>query len=240
MIAGGCAAIGKKPTTIKNPIVTSLNYNMVMNEVRELNITDNGFIIKKGRIEIEGTGVDGNYGFNARMNTKGDFMASVKGPLGIEMLKLIIVGDDICMTDRIGKTNYIGKKNVFREKNSLPDNFVNIVFGDIAVYETWEIDTVIDNKLIINEVNEDFDLKTGICLNEMKVCSEKCYLRKRDTDILLNFNNFRLSSGNKYASEIVIREGIGNMKITIRIEDMAIGFEGNLNFATPPYKRKPI
>jgi hypothetical protein len=240
VLSGGCSALRKRPASPAAALPAGMDYYALVNAVENSNITGKGFIIRKGRIELEGTEFDGSYGFNARMNNEGDFLASVRGPLGIELIRLIISGDDICLIDRLGKIAYIGKKSAYIEKNGLPGDLLKSIFGDIAVSTPWQGDTITERGLVIKEENENYTRETLICIEEMKVCSERYSLSRANAGIMFNYDEFRLSEGNKYASEIVIREGMRNLLIRIRLDDVVIGYEGDIPLTIPPYTRRTI
>jgi len=238
--AAGCAGVRKaiKPTATTMP--AALDYDMVINDVGVNNITEKGFIIRKGRLELEGTGLDGSYGFNARLNSKGNLVASVKGPMGLEVVRIIIVDNDVCIVDRMGKVAYVGKKSSFMEKNGFPEGMIKTLFGDISVSKPWKSDTLINRELVISEVRENYTKETGISIDEMKVCMERYSFGQEDEEVLFNYGSFRTSEDNKYASEIVIIERQRKILIRLTIEDIEVGFEEDIPFAVPSYRRKSI
>jgi uncharacterized protein YceK len=183
IVTGGCASLRKRAASGKALIPTEMDYNLIVDDVNGWNITGKGFIIRKGRIELEGTGIDGSYSFNAKLNNSGDFMASVKGPLGIELIRLIIVGDDMCLIDRIEKASYVGKKSSLLLRNEMPNDLLKVLFGDITVRNPWKNDTLTGRELIINEEKENYTRETGICIDEMKVCSVRYRFNKDNADI---------------------------------------------------------
>ncbi|MDZ7633069.1 MAG: hypothetical protein U5L72_00925 [Bacteroidales bacterium] len=101
ILLAGCSASRKRKSTETGSLPADANISAMISSIRGYNICDKGFVIKRGRIELEGTEYDGSYGFNARVNSKGDFFASVRGPLGIELIRLIAVGNDIAAISRL-------------------------------------------------------------------------------------------------------------------------------------------
>jgi hypothetical protein len=57
---------------------------------------------------------------HARLNAKGDFYASVRGPLGIELARILMVGNEVAAIDRFNRKIYVGKKDAVMKKNGLP------------------------------------------------------------------------------------------------------------------------
>ena len=87
MFMSGCAAFRKGKDTGMVTGDVAVDYSTVAATVMNNNITDRGFEIRRGSIELEGTEIEGKFGLHARMNSKGDFYASVRGPLGIELVR---------------------------------------------------------------------------------------------------------------------------------------------------------
>ena len=84
LVISGCAG-GKKRRTSEGAGPEETSYENVLQRVAENNIVTGGFIIQKGSIELKGTPVEGEFGFNAKLNSLGDIVPSVRGPLGIEL-----------------------------------------------------------------------------------------------------------------------------------------------------------
>lgn len=234
----GCAATRKRSITGKENMPATADYKLILSEVRSNNITDKGFIIRKGRIEIIGTEFDGDYNFNARVNTVGDFLASVRGPLGIEVIRLIISGEDICAIDRLGRTAYVGKKDAVLKRKGIPDDFIKTIFGDISDGQYIVSDSMNKVGLLLTEETDGFKRETSICADKMKICSERYRSELSGTDLLIGFNDFIESEEAKYASEIVITENLRNILIKIYIDEMSVGYSEDIGFTIPAYKRR--
>jgi hypothetical protein len=238
----GCATARKKRNSQAAEDVTgSIDLKSTMSGIRAYNITDDGFYIKKGRIDfIGGTPVEGEYGFTAKLNNEGDFFASVKGPLGIEILKILAVGNDICGIIKLTKTVYVGKKDKMMQKYGLPEDFLTAVFGDLPEVEFQEADSVTGNSLILHRNNDKLERLITVCLDEMKVCSEAIYSINEKKQFSLGFSNFTISEGRKYASEIDLTEKGEDLHVKLYIETLVPGCSDKIEFEVPPYKSEGL
>jgi len=236
----GCSAARKKRTMVPEGITTDASLTTIINGVRNYNITEKGFVIKRGRIEIEGTETDGSFGLNARLNSKGDFFASVRGPLGIELVRLLAVGNDIAMIDRINREVYVGKKDAVLLKNGMPEDFMKTVFGDLPVvdYSNYASN---GNKLIINAKGENnLEQDITVCTDELKVCRERLTYSGTEREIILDFSNFMNSGEIRYPSAIMLTETKRRIRVKLSIDDIVSGYENEIEFALPAYKRSAL
>ena len=238
----GCATTRKaKERRAAEEEISSMNLNTVMTGIRSYNITGEGFIIKKGRIDlIGGTPVEGEYGFTAKLNNEGDFYASVKGPLGIEMIKILAVGNDICGIVRLTRTVYIGKKDEMMQKYGLPEDFFTAIFGDLPEIDIQETDSIAGNKLILQKNNDKLERLITVCLDEMKVCSEDIISIKENKQFSLAFSNFTVSEDRKYASEIDLSEKGEEFHVKLYIETLIPGCSEKIEFNVPSYKSESL
>jgi len=240
IILAGCSATRKRRSTETVSAPADATVSEIIAGVVNYNITDRGFIVKKGRIELEGTEIDGSFGFNARFNSKGDFLASVRGPLGIELARLISVGNDIAAIDRINRIVYIGKKDAVMSRNGVPEDFLKIIFGDMPDLKQQSYKTSGGNELVVNSVAEGFERELRICMDESKVCAESIRSTGSEQEITINFSNFRRSEGIKYASEILMREKRKDISVRLSIDDFSDGYDTDIEFTLPSYRRSSL
>jgi hypothetical protein len=236
LVISACSATRKRSTERETGMAAAMAYSAVIEQVRSNNIAEEGFYIRKGRIDIEGTAIDGSYGFNAKYNTKGDLNASVKGPLGIELLRLMSVNGQIYLVDRIGKTVYRGSTSAMLTKYGLPDNVIAVIFGDLVSTgnETYSISGR-ERIMIRGDVN-NMQRQTDICIKEEKICEEIYKDRINGNEVLLRYDNFRNTEGKKYASLIYMEEKKKKLQIRIKIDELICGYEEEINFAMPSYR----
>ncbi len=236
----GCAAARKRKITERGVAVTEADYASIMRAVSDYNVTDRGFVIRKGRIELEGTEIDGSFGLNVRLNRKGDFYASVRGPLGIELIRLLSVGDDIAAIDRISRTVYIGKKEEVLGRHGMPVDFMEIIFGDFPEYGKHNFKPVYGDGLIFSAADEDFEREVRICPEEMKICEERISSGSTGQEITLNFSEFQSVGDTRYASRIMMHEKKRMFHVKLTIEELEAVYDTDIEFALPSYKRSNL
>jgi hypothetical protein len=238
----GCATTRKKKNRqAAEEAISSMDMKTIMTSIRSYNITADGFTIKKGKIDfIDGTPVEGEYGFTAKLNNEGDFYASVKGPLGIEVLKILAVGNDVCGIIKLTRTVYIGKKDDLMQKYGLPEDFFSAIFGDMPDFDFQNTDSIAGNSLILHKDNEKLERLITVRLDEMKVCSEEIYSIKEKKEFSLAFSNFTVSENRKYASEIDLKQKGEDFHVKLYIETLVPGCNEKIEFNVPAYKSESL
>lgn len=240
VLMAGCSATRKKRTVVSEGMTTDASLITIINEVRNYNITEKGFVIKRGRIELDGTETDGSFGLNVRLNSKGDFFASVRGPLGIELVRLLAVGNDIAMIDRINRTVYVGKKDAVLLKNGMPADLMKTVFGDLPVVD-YSDSKANGNRLIINTKGvNNLEQEITVCSDELKVCRERLAYAGTDREIILDFSNFMNKGEIRYASAITLTETKRKIRVKLSIDDIVSGYDDDIEFTLPAYKRDTL
>lgn len=240
MFMSGCAAFRKGKDTGMVTGDVAVDYNTVAATVMNNNITDRGFEIRRGSIELEGTEIEGKFGLHARMNSKGDFYASVRGPLGIELVRLLAVGNDIAAIDRFNRKVYTGKKDEVMKKHGLPDDFMRILFGDMPDGSGTDFTLNGENEIVMISRNDDFMRELTICTDEMKICRERIDAGKTSHQVYLNFYDFRSAGGRKYASRITMEEKKRMFHVKLSIDDLRYGYDSDIELILPSYTRQNL
>ncbi len=240
IVLAGCSASRRRRSAVPETAGVTLNYSAVAAAVTGYNITEGGFVIRRGKIELEGTSIEGSFGFTARINREGDFVASVRGPLGIELVRLLAVGNEIAAIDRFNRTVYTGKRDEFLRKNGMPEDFVRILFGDMPEVAGAVFEAETANEVLVRIREEKSERLVNVCLDEMKVCSQKVISRESGHEITMQFSDFRSDGVKKYASLIEMKEGMKKLHVTVRIDELVPGFDERIEFNLPPYRRSTI
>jgi hypothetical protein len=239
IIINGCAA-GKMRSTEEGSGAPEMSYENVLQRVVENNIVSGGFVIQKGSIELRGTPVEGEFGFNAKLNNLGDMVLSVRGPLGIELVRFLAVGNELCMIDRLGRTVYLGKKDEIMSKYGLPAEFALIIFGDFAATGYKSIARDGEGRIII-EYDEGLRRRVvTICADGAKKCKESIVSDMPEGSIELAFGDFKTDGILKYPGEITIQETNRLFHMKLNIEQFKGGFTDPIEFVFPQYRRKPL
>lgn len=238
LLLAGCSALKKGKTTGQAALPEAAGYSEIMGNVASNNISEKGFEIRKGSIELEGTEIEGKFGLHARLNSKGDFYGSVRGPLGIELVRVLMVGNDIAAIDRFNRKIYMGKKDQVLKKNGMPSDFLSIIFGDMPSENELELISSDKNEIVVTAGNEDFSSVISICLDYMKVCNRKINANTSDHEIYMIFGEFGESGGKKYPSEISMEERKKMFHVKLSIDDLIYGYDSDIEFNLPSYKRE--
>jgi hypothetical protein len=236
----GCNALKKSRMTEPVDLPADADFITLTADVTDNNLTDRGFEIRKGSIELEGTPIEGKFGLHARLNAKGDFYASVRGPLGIELARILVVGNEVAVIDRFNRTIYAGKKDAVMKKNGLPDDFMRILFGDMPGAVNGDYRKHSDGQVVVTAGDESFRREITICTDELKICHEKIDATDTGHTIYLNFSNFRETDQKRYASSISMEERKKMFHVKLLIDDLKYGYDSDILFSLPSYKRESL
>lgn len=240
LLLSGCASLRKAKETVPSAGTVITDYSEIANTVVDNNITDKGFEIRKGRIQFEGTEFEGKFGLHARLNSKGDFYASVRGPLGIELARILIVGNDIAAIDRFNKKLYVGKKDAVMNKNGLPEDFMQILFGDMPELVDAEFKASGSKEIYVTSGDDLFNTELTICTDEMKICRERIDAAESGHAVYMTFGSFRTAEGKKYASEISMEEKKKMFHVKLFIDELIYGYDSAIEFNLPSYEREQL
>ncbi len=239
-VLAGCSSLKRGRSAELPAEPAAADYAAIISSVIDNNITQAGFEIRKGSIELNGTEIEGKFGLHARLNRKGDFYCSVRGPLGIELVRLLMVGNDIAAIDRINRVVYVGKKNEVLLRNGMPDDFMTIIFGDMPSENNEIFRSSDNNEIGFISGNEEFTREVSICTNELKICSQKIDALSSDHEIYLSFGNFVSNEGRKYASLITMDENKKMFHVKLSIDDLILGYDSDIEFNLPAYRRETL
>lgn len=240
ILVSGCSALRKGRSTDTAALTTGLDYGAVIDNVVFNNITARGFEIKKGSIELQGTEIEGKFGLHARLNSKGDFYASVRGPFGIELVRLLMVGNDIAAIDRFNKTVYVGKRDAILRKNGMPEDFMKIIFGDMPENYNTNYRLADNNLLTVTADDENFRREISICIDEMKICTQKIDAISSGHDIYIAFGNFIDAGAVRFPSVIEMSERKKMFHVKLTIDDLIYGYDSDIGFNLPSYRRESL
>lgn len=240
ILLAGCSSLRKGRSEGSSSGPAAAGYAAVISTVIDNNITKEGFEIRKGSIELDGTEIEGKFGLHAKLNSKGDFYCSVRGPLGIELVRLLMVGNDIAAIDRINRKIYIGKKSEVLSKNGMPDDFMTIIFGDMPLENSGSFRNYGTNEISLVAGDENFRREISVCIDEMKICSQKIDAATSDHEINLSFGNFVSGNGKKYASLITMDETKRMFHVKLSIDDLIFGYDSDIEFNLPSYRRESL
>lgn len=238
--AAGCSLLKRKSSIAEVAVPSAVDYFVTLDNVYANNFTSVGFEIVKGTLSLSGGSLSGKFNFTARVNTRGDLVGSVKGPLGIELARVLSVGDQIALVDRIKRTVYTGSKRVVLSNYGLPEEWLSLLFGDMDQIKGRSNYFVEGDKMILNCSDGLFNKEITICLGEMKICREKVISDRRDEIVDIAFEEFRVQDGFKYASAIRLYEETRMFHVKLNIETIKFGYNSEIEYSLPSYKRTPL
>ncbi len=238
--ATGCSIFKRRPGDKAEPVAGARDYNVIVSDVAVNNFTPSGFEIRKGRVEIDFGDLSGKFALYARLNSKGDFYASVRAPLGIEIARLLVVGEDVAAIDRFNRTVYVGKRGEVLGRYGLPEDFFNILFGDMTVMEFAGYRFTGPYELALKTIENDMEREIIVSLGEMKIIRQIISLNRIGSEVMLSFDKFVSAGGIRYGSEIFVSEKKKNYNVKINIEDLKHGYDADIPFELPSYKREKL
>ncbi|MCJ7820908.1 MAG: DUF4292 domain-containing protein [Bacteroidales bacterium] len=206
--------------------------------VKDFNIAGKGFIIKRANIRFEGTPTEGSVTLIAKVNNKGDFIASIKGPLGIELARAISVDDSVFVVNRMEKVIMSGSREAMLNKAGMPKDIIGIIFGDMPeLLFLNESANSTDKEIITRYSYGDYVSEIAVNINDRKVSWEN--IETQDGKVLysLRFNNFKESHATVFPSTIEIDGKEKMFHVKINITDMEIGFRDKIELVLPRYRR---
>ncbi len=240
LLAVSCSIFRKSSSEVASYDAVTFDAGMVMSDVTGNNFTHRGFEIRKSKVEIDLGDIRGKLSLHARLNSAGDFYGSVRGPLGIELARLLIVDDKVAAIDRINRTVYTGTKSDLLRKNGLPSDFFMILFGDMPLikYEEYLLDEPYSVTFFSRDRESEREI--DISLPEMKVTRQKIELPGSGSQVNLSFGKFVPVSGIKYGSEIIFNETKRMFHVKLNIDDLVYGYDSDIEFSLPSYKQQAL
>jgi len=241
ILVTSCSA-GRKGRTIATENAPPVSeYASLINGIRDNNITGEGLILKRGRIELKGTEIEGSFALNAKLSKSGDFYASVKGPLGIELVRILAVKDDIAVIDRINKTIYEGRRDDVMKRLGLPEDIFTIIFGDLPEAGVENIGSVSGREMRISLMEGEYTNDIRLSLEEMKVFAEEISTEGNGgRTVLIQFRDFKKTGENKYASVISMEEVSGMFHVKLYIDDLVTDIDSDIIYNLPSYNRQKL
>ena len=217
------------------------DYKAFTESVKAFNINRDGFVINRAEIVLEGTEMDGSFKIYAKVNAEGDFFASVRGPLGIELARAMAVGDSVYVINKLGRVVMYGSRADLMKRAGLPGNLIEIITGDLPDdVETIEGTNSYGNGIKVFYNDQKYVREITVDKNSGKISEEIIKTSDGETKYLLRFGNF-IDSGNKRFASVVEVESVERMlQVTINIFEVTIGFNDRIEVILPGYRRESL
>lgn len=243
LLAGisSCSTARKRRMADVRTLTGISDINAFGDAVKELNINKEGFIIRKANVVLEGTEIEGNFTLYAKVNQRGDFFVSVRGPLGIELARAISTGDSVFVINKINRVVLYGSRSSLLKKAGLPENLIEIITGDIPDTVSFSGASLSANGMIYLSYSDNKS-KSDITINRsmMKISEEIISTSDEEAKYLLKFDNF-IDSGNKRYPSTVEVESVEKMfHVKINILELQLGFKEKIEIVLPAYRRESL
>lgn len=241
LVATSCSVTRKRNTGNKDSSGSISDINAFADEVKALNINREGFIIRKAEVELEGTEIEGKFSLYAKVNGKGDFYISVRGPLGLELARAMSSGDSVFVVNKLNRVVLFGSRSSLLKRAGLPENLIEIVTGDLPDSITFAGAKAAENGSV-NFSYTDLIYKSDISVDRQakKISGETLRTSDGEEEYILKFGNFIDSGSKRFATGIEV-EGVKKMfHVKMEILDMRLGFNDNIEIVLPGYRRESL
>jgi hypothetical protein len=242
-IAGisSCSTARKRGTADVRNLTGIFDSNEFGDAVKALNINGEGFIIKKANVILEGTEIEGNFGLYAKVNSKGDFFVSVRGPLGIEIARAISAGDSVFVINKINRVVLYGSRSSLLQRAGLPENLIEIITGDMPDTVSFSGAKTSQNGMIYLSYS-DVKYRNDITVDRstMKISEEIIRTSDDEVKYLLKFGKFIDSGKKRYASTVEVESMEKMFHVKINILELLLGFDEKIEIVLPAYRRESL
>jgi len=236
-----CSTARKRGRAIDRNLPGISDLNAFGDAVKDLNINKEGFIIRKANVELEGTEIEGKFSLYAKVNDRGDFFVSVRGPLGIELARAISAGDSVFVINKINRVVLFGSRFNLLKRAGLPENLIEIITGDIPETVSFAEAKSSENGLVTLSYS-DVKYRSDITVNRavMKISEEIIRTSDEEAKYLMKFGNFIDSGSKRYPATVEV-EGVEKMfHVKIDILELKLGFSEKIEIVLPAYRRESL
>lgn len=240
LFLGACSITRKGPGANGNTS-TGFNYKDFFKEVESYNVGNEGFSIKRGRIETSGLPVNGEFNYSLKVNAKGDFLFSVKGPLSMEFVRVIAVDDDAFLINRLEKVIYQGSKSELMRRFGLPDDIVKLTVGDIIPLFTGIEEYVVEDEVVRLELKTQKERGSVLIDKNERKLSAITILEENGSElILIKYDRFKSVEEGKYPSIIHATMSGTKADVVLYIDDIESGCSEQIEIKLPDYQKKRL
>lgn len=236
-----CSVTRKRGRADSGKLADISDINVFGEAVKALNINKEGFIIKRASVELEGTEIEGKFGLYAKVNDRGDFFVSVRGPLGIELARAISAGDSVFVINKINRVVLFGSRSSLLKRAGLPENLIEIITGDIPDTVSFSGAKASGNgKIYLSYSDVKYRSDITVDREVMKISEEIIRTSDEETNYLMKFGNFIDSGSKRYPSTVEV-EGVEKMfHVKIDILELHLGFNEKIEIVLPAYRRESL
>jgi len=233
VILAGCSATRKLPEgEIKRAGIVT-DYDLI-ESVRDNNLTNNDFFIKKADIEI--TEGENNYKITGTLRYKrpDSMLISLRTRMGIEAARVYFTNDTILINDRINKKLVCGNTVEVEKKYGVNLDLLAVIFGDLVVTETKRESAVActNGKYRRETFYKTRRLEYNIDCERFKTTSVLLEGEQQTDNIYIQFKNFKRAGTVIIPTRIYIESPGRDAKITISfdVSKIELNWLGRIEF----------
>lgn len=241
LIVTACS-VSKKSTGYINDSGRSKDVDRVILNTYSKNITDLGFYIQKGKLQMKEGNKKINFFYSVKYGRKDVYLMSIKAFNGYEALRIFINNDTILINDRVNKELLYGSRNDFEKMTGIPVEFLKICFGDIVDYTRGSVSNVkIDgNELIITGIIFGIETVTNISTENCKVSKVKLSNVYNKEEITVDYKKYK-GDGHKIPVETIIYDSKRSVQLIIKNQKFIVPWYGDIDFVPGVnYKKRHI
>lgn len=190
--------------------------------IRENNITERDFNIKKAEIEIITHEVNMKLLANLKFKYPTTYLLSIRTRTGIEAARVYLNEDSIMVNDRINRKLFYGAAGYLGEKYGISANVLPIIFGDILSNISYgEINDKCIKGETIFEANYYDKLITGtIDCSKAKILYTKIENQLGTNAVSIDFTDFKKAGQIEFPIDISIKSAEEESVINLRINNI--------------------
>jgi len=209
----------------------SEDINRIILKTYSKNITDLGFYIQKGKIQL----IEGkrklNFLYSVKYARRDIYLISIRALNGYEALRVFINKDTILINDRVNKELLYGSKNDFEKLTGIPVEFLKICFGDIIDYSKGSVNNVniIGKELVITGMIFGIEAITTINTETYKVRSVKLSSAYSKEEITADYRKYK-GDNHIIPGETLIYDSKRSVQLIIKNQKFIVPWYGDIDF----------
>jgi hypothetical protein len=231
VIIESCSVL-KKSAKVSHEFSISIQTEKVVENVRNQNISREGFFIQKADIFLSGQEGSEKLLASIKFQAPDKYLISIRSRAGIEAARIFISEDTILINDRINRNLYYGSKIYLKQKYGITTLLLPVIFGDFIANSLDQ-----SNKAecfkgnlgltgIINGVKINYVLDCRIA----KVVRATATSSLNETAIEFSFGNFLKEQDNKVPGKIEVEDFKRMTTIEIKVKRIELKWKGTLEF----------
>jgi len=232
LITAGCS-VQRKVGTEKDGISGTYSAEEFYRRIRENNITNRSFYIRKAEVEISTEKIRHNLIMTVKFINIDSSAINIRTKTGFEIGRVFIGRDTITLIDRINKQQLIMSSDYLRRRYGLEGDLLYMIFGDLLIFPDkikGKISCISGRSENGYSCDEQV-YKALVDCRIMKIEEISIQSNRMDKTINMYFSEFRKEQGVILpgSSRIIIQED--NIQLVIRPERIEVGWNGNAGFS---------